>query len=321
MSVQPPDLDRVAGCILGAAIGDALGHPVEFIGSLEAIRKAYGPKGVTGYVLWWRDGPRRFAPYTDDTQMAEVTLRALLAAREAGEGLEPTMERVGRGYAEWAEAPQGGHRAPRNACLRGAHELRNGRPWRTGDPEAGGCGSVMRAYPFGVLFSHDESTAERWAVEHSRLTHAHPMALAACAGLALGVLRALHGAEPFEVLDGVIEAAARWDEETAGLCRSAARGELSRQPPEKALDRLQGWNAREAIAAAVYVFGRHPDAAREALLEAVNSPGDSDSIATLVGAWIGARLGLGALPPDWMRDVERSEELLELARTVHSASG
>jgi ADP-ribosylglycohydrolase len=147
--------------VLGAAIGDALGHPVEFIGSLEAIRKAYGPEGVTGYVLWWRDGAQRFAPYTDDTQMAEVTLRALLASCAACEALEPTMERIGRGYAEWAETPQGGHRAPGQACLRGARELRSGRPWRGGDPEAGGCGSVMRAHSFGVLFSHDESTAER----------------------------------------------------------------------------------------------------------------------------------------------------------------
>src|SRR5262249_35792344 len=155
MKAKTPDLDRVAGCILGAAIGDALGHPVEFIGSLDAIRKAYGPEGVAGYVLWWGEGARRFAPYTDDTQMAQGTLRAILGAREAGEGLEPSMERVGRGYAEWVEAPQGGHRAPGGACLRGARELRNGRPWRAGDREAGGCGSVMRAYPFGVLFAHD----------------------------------------------------------------------------------------------------------------------------------------------------------------------
>jgi ADP-ribosylglycohydrolase len=319
MNVKPPDLDRVAGCILGAAVGDALGHPVEFSGSLEGIRRAYGPRGVTGYVLWWRDGERRFAPYTDDTQMAEVTLRALLAARKAGEGVEATMERVGRGYAEWADTPQGGHRAPGNACLRGARELREGRPWRGGDPEAGGCGSVMRAHPFGVLFSHDESTAESWAVEHSRLTHGHPMALAACAALAVGVCRALGGAEPFEVLDALVDAAARWDEETAVLCRSAVREEVSRQPPDRALERLQGWNAREAIAAAAYVFGRHPDSAQEALLEAVNSPGDSDSIGTLVGALVGARLGLAALPPEWVRDLERSEELLELATTAHAA--
>ena len=320
MRARAPDLDRVAGCILGAAVGDALGHPVEFM-DLDGIRRAYGPEGVTGYVLWWGDGARRFAPYTDDTQMAEVTLRALLTAREAGEDLEPTMERIGRGYAEWAETPQGGHRAPGSACLRGARELRDGRAWRAGDPDAGGCGSVMRAHPFGVLFSHDEALAERWAVEHSRLTHAHPMALAACAALAVGVRRALRGAEPSAVLDGLIDAAAHWDAETAVLCRSAARGELSGQPPEKALERLQGWNAREAVAAAAYVFGRQPDEPRKAVLEAVNSPGDSDSIGTLVGALIGARLGLAALPSAWVRDLERSDELLELARRAQAACG
>ena len=50
-----------------------------------------------------------------------------------------------------------------------------------------------------------------------------------------------------------------------------------------------------------------------ALLEAANSVGDSDSIATLVGALVGARCGLRSLPTDWVGHVERSPELLELA--------
>jgi ADP-ribosylglycohydrolase len=57
------------------------------------------------------------------------------------------------------------------------------------------------------------------------------------------------------------------------------------------------------------------------LLEAVDSPGDSDSIGTLVGALIGAHLGLAAFPPEWVRDLERSDELLELARRAYSACG
>jgi ADP-ribosylglycohydrolase len=317
VGLKLPELDRIAGCVLGAAIGDALGHPVEFIGCLDEIRRAHGPGGVTGYVLWWNDGEHRFAPYTDDTQMAEVTLRSLLMSRQAAEGLDPAMERIGRGFAGWVESPQGGHRAPGQACLRGANELRNGRPWRSGDPSAGGCGSVMRAYPFGLLFD-EEQTAETWAVEHSRLTHGHPMALAACAGLALGVLRALRGAAPHKIVRDIVEAAARWDGETAELCRSAASGELSTMRPENALQHLQGWNAREAIAGAVYVFARHPDRPRDALLEAVNSPGDSDSLGTLVGALVGARCGLDAFPVEWVRDVERSEELLQLSRKIHS---
>ncbi len=51
----------------------------------------------------------------------------------------------------------------------------------------------------------------------------------------------------------------------------------------------------------------------------MNSPGDSDSIGTLVGAWIGARLGLAALPRDWVRDVDRSEELLDVAGRAYTA--
>ena len=86
--------------------------------------------------------------------------------------------------------------------------------------------------------------------------------------------------------------------------------------PDVTLQRLQGWAAHEAIAAAVYVFTRHPDDPRAAILEGANTPGDSDSIATLAGGLVGARCGVDALPAEWVRDVERSEELAELARQV-----
>jgi ADP-ribosylglycohydrolase len=319
MSDHTPALDRISGCVLGAAIGDALGHPVEFIDSLEGIRLQYGPRGIEGYVLWWENDTGRFAPYTDDTQMAEVVLRSLLASRDAGEDLDLTMERIGQGFARWAENPQGGHRAPGGACLRGSRELERGRPWREGDPRAGGCGSVMRAYPFGLFFS-DERRAETWAVEHSRLTHGHPMALAACAAIAVGVRHAVLGHGSEAILDGMLDAAARRDRETADLCCWALEQARGGQPSAPVLERLQGWNAREAIAAAVHVLARHPDAPRTALLEAANTPGDSDSIATLVGAVVGARCGLGSLPEDWVRDVERSPDLLALSRSIHSAS-
>jgi hypothetical protein len=51
-----------------------------------------------------------------------------------------------------------------------------------------------------------------------------------------------------------------------------------------------------------------------------NAHGDSDSIATLAGALLGARLGLEALPPDWVRDVERSAELLALGKQAATES-
>src|SRR5262249_57246511 len=93
----PSFRSRCRGAVLGAAIGDAMGHPTEFIGSVAAIRERYGPEGVTSYQLYWdRDG-RRFAPYTDDTQMAEVVLRTLL---DGHDNLDETMQRMGRGFVE-----------------------------------------------------------------------------------------------------------------------------------------------------------------------------------------------------------------------------
>jgi ADP-ribosylglycohydrolase len=83
--------------------------------------------------------------------------------------------------------------------------------------------------------------------------------------------------------------------------------------PEVTLNRLRAWAAHEAIAAAVYLFARYPDDPAGAILEGANTPGDSDSIATLAGAMLGARCGVGALPAEWVRDVERSDELQELA--------
>jgi ADP-ribosylglycohydrolase len=308
--------DRVTGSVLGAAVGDALGHPVEFISSMSAIRQKFGPEGVTGYALFWEEGGRRFAPYTDDTQMAEVVLRSLLDSREAGECLAPAMRRIGRGFADWERAPQGGHRAPGTACLRGARELAGGRAWDAADPEAGGCGSVMRAYPFGLVFAEDEERAEAWAVSHSRLTHGHPMAVAACAGMAVGIARAVKGAPPAGILDAMVDASGRYDETTAALCRDALTKARGGWKPEQVLELLLGWNAREAIAAAVYVFARHPNEPRVALLEAANTPGDSDSIATLVGALVGARKGLGGLPAGWIAELERTDELQALARRV-----
>ncbi len=317
--------DRVTGAVLGAAIGDALGHPTEFLGSFAAIRRRFGPRGVTGFRLYWSDERgRRFAPYTDDTQMAECVLRGLLDARAEGADLDGAMQLVGGRFVAWSQDPQGGHRAPGNACLEGCRALARGAPWsEAGGAEAGGCGSVMRAYPLGLLFADDLARAEEWAVAQSRLTHRHPMATSACAALAVGVATLLRGEpdDPIDpVADAMIAAARRHSRPTAEMMTAAAAEARDGTPPEVTLARLEGWRGDEAIAAALYVLLRHPDDPRAALLEAANTPGDSDSIATLVGALLGARRGLGALPARWVREVERSRALQALGELTARAT-
>ena len=302
---------RIQGAVLGAAVGDALGHPTEFL-SHDEIRRKFGLDGVIGFELWWERDGRRFAPYTDDTQMAEIVLRSLVEHRN--EQMNVVMEEIAHGFAHWSTSPQGGHRAPGNACMRGAGRLAAGVHWReAGGAHDGGCGSVMRAYPFGLMFSDDVEQAEYWAVEHSRMTHGDPIALAACAAMAVGVAGEVLGDEPEAVLAHMIEAAGRHDASTAQMAEQAVLDGEAGAEPAVVLARLEGWAAHEAIAAAMYVITRHPRDLRAALLEGANAHGDSDSIATLAGALLGARLGVEALPEDWVRDVERSDELLALA--------
>jgi len=313
---EPTREQRCLGAVLGGAIGDAMGHPTEFMGSFESIRRRYPPNGVTQFELFWdRDG-RRFAPYTDDTQMSECVLRALL---DESNDLDECMKGMAERFIEWSHSPQGGHRAPGNACLSGCRALESGVHWSEGGgPTAGGCGSVMRAYPFGLVFADDIERAEDWAVAHSKLTHRDPIALAASAAMAVGVVRILRDESVTTVISEMVAAACRYSAPTAQMMCRAIDEAREGVNPETTLTRLEAWAAHEAIAAAVYIFVRHPNDPRTAILEGTNTPGDSDSIATLAGALTGARCGLEALPEDWVKDVERSDELRELALRISS---
>jgi ADP-ribosylglycohydrolase len=312
-----PSLDAqqnaFAGAVLGAAIGDAMGHPVEFLDSVQKIRAKYGAQGVTKFELFWDREGKHFAPYTDDTQMAEAVLRGL----NERSTLDATMRGIADRFVEWARNPQGGHRAPGNACLAGCQALAAGADWsQAGGDKAGGCGSVMRAYPFGLVFVDDLQTAEEWAVAHSKLTHRDPIALAACAAMAVGTALCVRGVELRQTSSEMVAAACRHDATTAAMMAQAIDDARKGVGPEETLRRLRAWAAHEAIAAAVYLLERNPDDPRAAILEGTNSPGDSDSIATLAGALVGARCGARALPAEWVRDVERADELLALALEI-----
>jgi ADP-ribosylglycohydrolase len=201
--------------------------------------------------------------------------------------------------------------------MSGCRALATGSHWsEAGEPTAGGCGSVMRAYPFGLVYVDDLERAERWAVEHSKLTHRDPIALAACGAMAVGIARTLRGETVERVLSEMVAAACRQSPRTAAMMAEAIDEAQRGVEPEKTLDRLRGWAAHEAIAAAVYVVARHADDPRAAILEGANTPGDSDSIATLAGALVGARAGLGALPGEWAIEVERSGVFLQLAYAI-----
>jgi ADP-ribosylglycohydrolase len=178
----------------------------------------------------------------------------------------------------------------------------------------------MRSAPIG-LFYEDLDTVCEVARASSVLTHGHPAALESAAGAALLVALALRGAGPAdmyrELERRLFGRAADFD---ACMRKVPAALEL---PPERALTSEvlgESWVGDEAVASALYCVWRHADDYRAAVLTAVNTDGDSDSIATIVGSIMGARLGIGAIPAHWVAGVERSRELHDLAARLLTAS-
>ena len=317
--MESPTLEQFQGAVIGSAIGDAMGCPTEFL-SMSQIHKQYGDKGVTDYVLFREENGLRFAPYTDDTQMAEAVCRGLLDAPiDAQTDLDTTMNAIARRFIDWEADPQGGHRAPGRACLEGCQRLANGAAWdEGGGRNAGGCGSVMRAYPFGLLFADDIDKAAQWSAEHSRLTHGAEIALGACAAMAVATAMALHRAPIETILQRMVESAAAHSPETAFMLQKAADAPAEKERNMKSW--YEGWAAHEAIAISAYLFKIHLNNPRDAILSAANSPGDSDSIAALVGALIGAYHGIDAFPEHWITNLERNRDLLALAESLYHAT-
>jgi ADP-ribosylglycohydrolase len=328
---------RVRGCLLGGAVGDALGYPVEF-SSLAHIRSTYGDRGVTGLVP---DGDGVVGRVSDDTQMTLFTVEGLHQAHEHErlKGVDGVWSELVRGaYGRWLDTQrQSGpdpravsglaarpwmyaRRAPGNACLSGlAQPYRSepavppGRPGPI-NPDSKGCGTVMRSAPFGLARVPAETAFER-AVQSARMTHGHPTGYYAAGALAAIVAHLMTD----ESLEGAVLRALRLlarhpghEETTAALTRAldlAAEG----APTAEKLESLgAGWVAEEALAMGLYcALAAH--SVTEALLLAVNHSGDSDSTGSLCGNLLGAHYGDHGLPQEWVAATEGRAEITVLA--------
>lgn len=333
----------VEGSVLAGAIGDAMGRPTEFISSKEEIYKKY-PNGIRsfddfkGSDFWIDKTGKRIAPYTDDTRMAFLVLQELIKARKKDWELDATMDSIARSFVKDMNDPNGWTkpgRAPGNACIDGARELEERikrgtenfksvwwcpftwlRPawWNIQATSAGGCGSVMRAHPFGLVFADNPEKAAEWAAEHSKLTHGAPLALAACAAMAVGTAYALQHKDPQFILQKMIEAARKYDEKTAKMIEEVVRCAKEKKPTSnEVFKKFLGWAAHDAIAATAYIFALSHDNLKRAIHLGVHTPGDSDSIASMAGALVGAYTGVDQLPESLINPLEDADLLKEKA--------
>ena len=307
------------GCLLGGAVGDALGAPVEFMRRAEILAR-FGPGGITEYAPAYGGIGR----ITDDTQMAMFTAEGLIRAwvRANCRGLSSTSSVVSHAYLRWLQTQgetsacdisfsanepgwlfqqRGLHsrRAPGNTCLSALREMPS--LAHPANNNSKGCGGVMRVAPVG-LFAWRQGDFEqetfRLGTELAALTHGHPTGALTGGVLAVLIWTLVDGASLSEAISTakrVLKDAPR-HEETLSAIEQAERLAGTRLLPAKAIAKMgEGWIAEEALAISIYCALVACDFEHGVIL-AVNHDGDSDSTGAIVGNLLGTMHGASAIP-------------------------
>lgn len=330
-------VDRFAGCLLGGAVGDALGAPVEFL-SLDEIRRAHGSEGIRDMA----EAYGRVAAITDDTQMTLFTAAGLLRAvtRMHARGASDPLDVIYFSYLRWLNTQGGGvhrgpsppawleflpelraRRAPGKSCITA---LASGRMGTLADPinDSKGCGGVMRIAPVGMIVRQD--LAFIMGCQVAAMTHGHPTGILAAGAMALLVRLLMDGEELGPALDRVEEELAPQPQggETLDALRRARQLAAAGSPSAEQVERLgQGWIAEEALAIAVYASLAADGDFERGVVLAVNHGGDSDSTGAIAGNILGALLGVEAIPERWLEPLELRNEIAELAADMRREYG
>jgi len=342
--------DRFSGCMLGLAVGDALGYPVEgWTG--EQIRSRYGR--IEDYVEPPTEPPERWrlpGLHSDDTQQALIVAEALIEAGRA----DPDL--ICQKMLEMAEGPPhlalGAHRGAGRNFRYKIQALRDGAPWNRGSRHTAGVGASMRVAPVGLAFGIDDAAVRANTTTQALITHNDPRAVAAAFMVAhtVGTLAWLppRALDPEALLLDTINFVRRsetWLIETYGdsLARdsrpvlhhmSEALQGISGQTgmrPEAVLpgiaeraSQLAGYTiehpcrgfAPAGVVSAFYFFLHYRGEFEAALTEAINAGGDADTVGAIVGALCGTYGGPGAIPGRWSDGLHGRDLVLSRARAL-----
>ncbi|KAF4408243.1 MULTISPECIES: ADP-ribosylglycohydrolase family protein [Streptomyces] len=322
---------RVRGCLLGGAVGDALGAGVAS-DSLADIRTAHGPNGITDLVPAFG----RRGAITDGTQLTLFTVDGLIRAqvrRDTGAWHPPTD--LHRAYLRWAATQHEwgpderrkddgwlareewlyARREPDRACLAGFGDEVMGTLSRPKNPGADGSGAVTRSAPFGLLVGWEPQLVFQLAVECAAQTHGAPTGCLAPGAYAVVV----HGLARGDTLDNAVQqalvqlATRPGHEETMDGLKRALGAVRQGLPSAARVESLgEGRTAADALAIGLYCALVAEDV-RHGLLLAVNHSGASAAAGSVCGHLLGVLHGETALPPGWLAELEGRPTILELA--------
>ena len=336
--------DNFRACLLGGAIGDAVGRPIERV-RIKDIKDRYGEDGIQDMATVGMKGR-----FTDDTQMTIFTADGLIksALKTGDDDATPDYPTVYESYKDWYKTQTEGRKnEPEIMQDRGwvgkLDELYypNGAGRTTlgamesgvmGTPEnpinnANSCGAVMRVAPAGLMYHEDPKMAFDVGVRCGAMTHSGAEAYLPAGVFAAMVAYVIQGENCETALDKSIDILKEYDKSEASekliklLEDAKTYAKDENLDHEVAIDKLgKGWRGDEALAITAYCVLKEPNDFKKAILMSVNHDGDSDSTGAMVGNLLGAFHGLDKIPQGWAETVEISDEIKELADDLYAPS-
>lgn len=331
------------GCLLGLAIGDAMGYTVDRK-TWEEIKNDYGPNGLLGYDL-----TNGFADVSSYTQLAAFCANGLLAGITRGQvrgKMAPFIRYAEYAIGEWGKV-QHIRRTPDTTfcwvcrvsqlrlrrCMdtRMLDTLSRG---RCGSPEEpvnkfDSTGSITTAIPVGLFF--DERRMEpheigRLGAEVVALTHGDSLSFlsgAAVSYIIAGIVQDKetplreHFAQAAEVV------AAQFGRQypqalelKSMLLRTMDMAHDPSPKPQEVMENMKCDTCAQVLCGAVYACSLYPENFDGAMITAVNHSGRSAAVGAIAGAILGAKMGAENIPEFYLESLEVAETLCELAEDM-----
>lgn len=305
--------NRFAGCLIGAAVGDAFGMPLEFL-SHDEIKRIYGGL-VTDMLPPGPHSPYRHltrGQYTDDTQMMTALAQAII---EAG---FPDPYTIAEKFVEWYHSP-GNNRGPGVGCMQACRKLSQGVYWDRSGSDSAGNGAAMRVMPVALMYHGDEARIMEFARQQSIITHRDERAIEGAQIIALAIDYLLDAKDPSALITHILPYAAIGEIKQQQL-KVQALLELKAEGEEvfsHMVDLGTSGYIVHTLGAALYAFLHSPYDFRQVVVTAANAGGDADTAACIAGALAGAYNGFDAIPASWAEALEDCDRIYDMAQRLY----
>lgn len=347
--------DKIRGCLIAGAAGDALGYEVEFM-SRRTILSRFGEQGITMFALDNYDK----ALISDDTQMTLFTANGLLMGLTRGymRGIGGNPEHyVDFAYLDWYHTQTRNSntrakytwlrdlselnvcRAPGKTCLNACESLIRGEKVVNNSK---GCGGIMRVAPLALLVAgYTSRNKHTYSIEElakaggmiAEYTHKHPLGFLPASLLTVLLYKIILlsikqvkedindiVAETLDILNVIYKDKYAEDKEyLKKLTEKAMLLAHSELTDADAIRQLgEGWTGEETWAIALYCAVRHIDSVEDAIVASVNHDGDSDSTGSICGNIMGAIYGYEHIKERniFCPDGKKLEDTLELSDVI-----